>query len=266
MHSIWSGSISFGLVVIPIRLYSAVEDHEIHLTMLHKKDNSPIRYAKICKAEEKEVDYKDITKAYEYEKNEYVIISDKDFEKVNLKSSHTIDIVQFIKESEVDSRYYDKPYYLEPNKGAAKAYALLRGALVQSKKVALVKFILRNHESLGILKATDDALVLNRIRYQAEIHDINKLDLPDVSVKKKEIEMALALIKQSTKVFKPEKFHDNYKEYLHQIIAQKLKGKSKTQKIKITPKAGTVDLMKALKASLEKKRIKKATRRGKRAA
>lgn len=263
MHSIWSGSISFGLVVIPIKLYSAVEEHGVNLTLMHKQDNSPIRYAKICTAEEKEVDYKDIVKGYEYEKDEYILISEKDFEKVNSKSTHSIDIVQFMDESEIDSRYYDKPYYLEPDKGAAKAYTLLRTVLIKSQKIALARFILRNHESLGILKAVDEIIVLNKIRYQTQIRDFKKLNLPEVSVNKNEIEMALALIKQSTQSFKPEKFHDNYKEYLYQIIEEKLKGKTRVKKAEIPKKTSTVNLMKALKASLDVKKSAQSQNRRK---
>jgi DNA end-binding protein Ku len=253
MRSIWSGSLVFGLVNIPIKLYSASEDKSLNLTMLHKKDNSPIRYAKICKAEEKEITYQEVVKGYEYEKGEYVVLTDKDFEKANVESSHAIEVIEFTDESELDLRFFDKPYYLEPDKSADKAYALLRDALIKAKKIAITKFMLHNREHLGVLKPINNLLVLNRIRFATEVRSPAELKLPKINLNNnEELEMALALIKQLTKHFKPEQFHDTYIEDLEKAINIKLKGKKAVLKTKIPQKTTAVNLMKALKASLEK--------------
>ena len=151
MRALWSGSISFGLINIPIRLYSASEERGgLNLDMLHRKDLSPIRYARICKAEEKEVPYADIVKGYEYQKGDYIVISPEDLKNAQPKKTETIEISHFLKEEEIDPIFFEKPYYLEPAKGADKPYALLRETLVASKKVAVVKYILRDREHLGI--------------------------------------------------------------------------------------------------------------------
>ncbi len=254
MHSMWSGSLVFGLVNIPVRLYSAAEDKALNLTMLHKKDNSPIRYAKICKAEEREISYQEVVKGYEYEKGEYVVLTDQDFEKANIKSSHAIEIVEFTSESEIDLRYFDKPYYLEPDKSADKAYSLLREALTKATKIAIAKFTLHNREHLGILKPIDDVLVLERIRFASEVRSPSELKLPKISRNNKnELEMALTLIDQLTKHYKPSEFHDTYVEDLKKTISIKLRGKKPIEKRKAVPeKTTSANLMKALKASLEK--------------
>ncbi len=253
MHSIWGGSLVFGLVNIPVNLYSASEDNSVGFTMLHKKDKSPVRYAKLCKLEDKEIPYEDIVKGFEYEKGEYVVLSDADFEKANVKATHSIEIVEFSDEAEIDIRYFDKPYYLEPDRGANKAYALLRDALIKSKKVAVAKFVLRNREYLAILKPIDKVLVLNKIRFAAEIRSVEDLKLPEKNLANKhELNMALALINQLTSHFKPTEFHDTYAEDLQKTISLKSQGRIKAVKGKLPEKTSPANLMKALKASLEK--------------
>jgi DNA end-binding protein Ku len=251
MRAIWTGSVSFGLVNIPIKLFSASETREgIDLRMLHNKDQAPIRYAKICTEEGIEVPFKDIVKGYEYAEGEYVVISDEDFENADAKKTSTIDIVEFTDEHQIDVRYLERPYYLEPQKGADKAYTLLREALRQSDKLAVARFVLRQREHLAIIKAVGQVLVLNQMRFPADLRSPGGLKLPTAEADKKEINMALKLIDQLTEPFIPEDFHDTYTEELQATIDAKVAGKPiPTEK---TAAAKPVkDLMAALKASLE---------------
>lgn len=258
MHSMWSGSISFGLINIPVKLYSGSEDHELKFTMLHKTDNSPIRYARICRADGKEIPYADIVKGYEYQKGDYIVLSPKDFEKVNVHATHSIDIIEFTDEKEMDIRYFEKPYYLEPESGAEKAYTLLYEALQQSKKVAVANIVLYNREHIAAIKPIDSVLVLDMMRFKSEIRKPKDLKFSPATVSKQEITMALTLISQLTRHFKPEEFHDTYTEELEKIIQSKAKGHKIVAKGK-APKATQVkDLLTALKKSLASTKSKKA--------
>lgn len=259
MRSIWSGAISFGLVNIPVKIYSAVAQQEINFDMLDKKDMSPIRYARISKSSGKEVDYKDIVKGYEHQKGSYIVVTEKDFEKASPEKSKTIDILDFAKEEEIDSIYFEKPYYLEPDKGAAKAYTLLLKALQKSKKVAIAQFMIRNRERIGVLKPMGDIIILNQIRYHSEIKDHKDITIPKVDkLSNQEIEMALKLIDQLTREFKPEEYKDNYVESIKKVIEAKAKGKE----IKAAPAKKSTkevkDLMSVLKESLKANRKKAA--------
>jgi DNA end-binding protein Ku len=213
MRAIWTGALSFGLVNIPVRLYSATSGTGLEFDMLHKKDLSPIRYARVCRADGKEVPYEEIVKGYEYKKGDYVVLTDEDFKKAAPRRTKTVDIFDFVKEDEIDSVYFEKPYYLEPDKGAGKAYSLLREALKKSKKVGLAKFVLRNKEHLAVIKPFGKVVVLNQLRFNDEIRPPEGLDLPGEKVAKgKEIEIALALIDHLTSHFKPEDYKDDYKK------------------------------------------------------
>ena len=159
MRSIWSGALSFGLINIPVRLYSGTEEHALSFDLLHKKDLSPIRYARICKEDGKEIPYQDIVKGYEYQKGEYVVVTEEDFKAVDMEKTNAIEIVQFTPKSEIDAIFYEKPYFLEPGKGADKPYALLRETLQRSKKVGVVKFVFRNREHLGIIEPYGNAII-----------------------------------------------------------------------------------------------------------
>lgn len=259
MHAIWSGSISFGLVNIPIKLYSGSEESSLNLRMLHKKDLSPVRYAKVCRSEGKEISYAETVKGYEYQKNEFVVLEDKDFEKANVRATHTIEIIQFINEKELDIRYFEKPYYLEAEKTAIKAYALLMEGLSRSKKVGLAKFVLHNREHLGIVKVIDGVLVLNSLRFNSEIRDTSQLKVKKTEkLRTQEIKMALTLIKQLTKRYDPDDFKDNYRQELEEIIQAKASGKKAKPKGKPPVNTKAKDLMFVLKASL-----KEAKRNGK---
>src|SRR4051812_41715841 len=202
MRAIWSGSIGFGLVNIPVRLFSATQDSRIDLDMLDKHGHSQIRYARINKDTGKEVAWENIVKGYKYN-DEYVVLSDEDFEKVSPRKSKMIDINEFANEEDIDVTYYDTPYYLEPVKGGEKAYAVLRDALKHSGKVAIGEYIMRTKENLCLLKAQGEMILLLKIRFPEEIRDSSELNIPrDIEVKPAELKMAEALIDQLT----PKKF------------------------------------------------------------
>jgi DNA end-binding protein Ku len=252
MRAIWSGSIGFGLVNIPIKLYSASQPHEgLDLDMLHKEDHSPIRYARVCREDGEEVPWDEIVKGYEYKKGDYVVLTQEDFKKADAKKTQSLEIKQFTDEAEIDSRYYEKPYYLEPQKGADRAYALLRDALDQSGKVALVKYAMRARDNMGAIKPMGKALVLVQMRFPADLREPTELNFPPQKAKPEEIKMALALIKQLDKHFIPEDWHDTYTEELEEIIEEKAKGKKPKVHGKQPKDTKVKDLMATLKASLE---------------
>lgn len=256
MRSMWKGSIVFGLVNIPVKLYVATQDQELKFNLLHKKDNSEIKYVRICKQEEKEVPWNEIVKGYEVAKGEYVVFDDKDFEKVDQARTKTIDIQAFVNADEIDSAYYMKPYFLEPEKNGSKAYALLREALQKSKKVGLAKFVLRNREHLGVIKAYEETLVLNQIRYQEELLQPKSLDLPAGKAAPKELDLALDLINRLTIEFNPHDYKDTYVEEVKEMIMKKAKGLKIQPKKEPVKRAQVHDLMGLLKASLSKKEKK----------
>jgi DNA end-binding protein Ku len=263
MRSIWSGSISFGLINIPIKIYSASEDQGLDFRMLDKHGNCPISYARVCKNTHKEVPYKDIVKGYEYEKGDYVILTDEDFKKVAPRKTKTIDIVSFVEEDDIPEAYVEKPYYLEPDKKAEKAYVLLREALRRSKKVGIAKWVLRNKEHIAMVRPEGKALMLIQMRYASELRSPEDLDLPEKSdYSKRELDMALMLIDQLEEHFNASEYKDTYTEDLKKIIEKKAKGK--TVKIKdedddVAP-TDMRNLMEALKKSLNQyKEKEKAT-------
>ncbi|MEW6586036.1 MAG: Ku protein [Nitrospirota bacterium] len=252
MQPIWSGSITFGLINIPVRLYAGSQSHTLDLDMLRKTDLCPIKYLRICEIDKKEVPYEEIVKGYEYSDGEYVVLTDDDFENADLEQTYAIDIMDFIKEDEIDSRFFEKPYYLEPDRGGDKAYALLREALKKSGKVGVASFVLRNRGHLGIVKPHGNAIVLNQIRYSDEVRDLRQLKLPDVkNVREKEIDLALTFIGQLSEKFKPEKYRDTYTEALKRMIEDKAKGRKPLPKGKLPQPTKVIDLMALLKKSLK---------------
>lgn len=263
MRAIWKGAISFGLVNIPVSMYVASHEKEISFVLLHKKDLSQIRYARICKAEDKEVPWNEIVKGYEYEKGDYVVLQDEDFEKANLKKTKTIEIINFIDQDEVDSVYYAKPYFLEPDKNSANAYSLLREALKKSKKVGLAKYVLRNREHLAVVKIHQDIIIINELRYQNELVRPQDLKIPEANkFKKKEVDIAIQLIEQLTVPFEPQEFKDTYTEEIKQIIKEKSKGRPIHPKTEAPKSTKVHDIMSLLQASLEgKKKPKKKSRK-----
>lgn len=252
MRPLWTGSISFGLVNIPVKMFSGVHPHEgLDLDMLHKEDHAPIRYARICRKDGEEVPWNDIEKGYEYQDGDYVVLTQSDFDKANPKKTQTVDIQQFVASSEIDIRYFDKPYYLEPVKGGEKAYALLHAALEKSDKLAIATFVLHQKAHLAALKPVGRALVLNQMRYPTDLREATDLKFPThKDLSEREIETAIKLIKQETRPFIPEDFHDTYIEELEDIIEAKVKGKKPKAHSKKPHDTAAGDLMAALKASL----------------
>jgi DNA end-binding protein Ku len=263
MRSIWKGAISFGLIHIPVRLYSASRNRELKFKMLHKKDMGEIRYARICKVDGKEVPWEEIVKGYEYAEGDYVVLTEEDFESANPKKSKTVEIIDFTEEGEIDTMYFSTPYYLEPQKGAERAYILLREALKKSKKVAVGHFVFKQHEHLGVIKPHRDLLVLNQLRYNSELIEPQGLNIPKKSeTSKKEIDIALKFIDQLTKPFKPSDYFDTYTEEIKEIIKKKAKGHKVIIKKGEAPKSPKIhDIMALLKESLEQH--KKKTKRRK---
>jgi DNA end-binding protein Ku len=260
MRAIWTGSLAFGLVNIPVKLYSGTQDNAgLDLTMLHKPDLSPIQYLRVCRADGKEVPYEDIVKGYQYQPGDYVVLTDKDFEKAAAKRTKTIEIEEFVKEAEIDVRFFDKSYYLEPDRGADKAYALLREALKKSGKVAIAKFVLRNREHLAAIKTIGNALVLNQLRFGSELRSPLGLNFPaKTDASKKEIDIALSLISHLTEPFVAEDFKDTYVDQLEKSIKAKAKGKPiKSVDGAPVSKTTSKDIMSMLKASLEQEKAKR---------
>jgi len=256
MRAIWSGAISFGLINIPIKLFSAIEKSNLDLDMLDKDDFANIKFKRVNEGTGKEVAYSNIVKGYKIDEK-YVVLDEADFEAADAEKTKTIDILSFTVETEIDSLYYEQPYYIEPAKGAAKAYSLLRDAMVESGKVGVTNFVLRNKQALAILKPYKEVIVLNRIRFEQEIRPTDDLKLPKVSkTQTREVKMAHQLIEQLTEKFDISAYKDEYSEKLLKIIKNKAKGKqTKVSKMKVVH-SQKVDLMTMLKASLESKKKK----------
>ncbi|MCL5411717.1 MAG: Ku protein [Patescibacteria group bacterium] len=253
MRPIWSGSISFGLVNIPVKLFSAVHEREINFDLLHKKDLSPIRYARVCETEDKEIDFHDLVRGYEYAKGNYVVVELEEIKKADVAKTQTISIVDFSPEKDIDSIYFEKPYFIAPDKGSEKAYALLRESLTKRSKVAIAKFVLRTREHLGAIKADNNVLVFEQMRFSEDLRNPAELNLPTASlVSEKELDMAYQLIDRLTEKFNPEKYKDTYTAELEQLLAEKVAGKAPKVTGKVPEPTPSKDLMEALKASLEK--------------
>jgi DNA end-binding protein Ku len=248
----WRGMISFGLVNVPVNLYTAVRP-EIHaMNYLRKDDLCPISYRKVCRATGEEVAFKDIVKGYEYREGDFVVLDDTDFEKADIKRTSAIEISLFAEESEIDPKHIEKPYYLEPQPKAHTAYALFRDAMVRSGKVGIGLFVLRDREHLVMLKPEGNAIMLIQLRFAATLRDPAGLDLPGrIDVPKNQMELALELVKKFTGVFKPKDFKDTYAASLRSIIAAKAKGKAVHVRKEEAPRETEVeDIVSKLKESL----------------
>ena len=255
MKAIWRGGISFGLVNIPVRLYSGSVTHRIDLDMIRKKDQCEIQYVRVCKSDGKEVPWDEIAKGYRRENGDYIVLDKDEIAKAMPEKTQTIDIFEFVLEDEIPAQYLEKPYIIEPEKQASKVYALLHAALKKSGKVGLCKFVMRTSEHLGILKVEKDAILLIQIRFDQDLRDPKEAKLPTgIKIEKKELDMALTIIDQLTDKFDPAKYKDTYKEELLKLIKKKAAlGKGKA--LKPAPKAKATkeksdDLLDQLKASL----------------
>ena len=253
-RSIWSGAISFGLVNIPVKLQSAVQDDNIDFDMLSKEDMAPIRYARIDTKTGEEIDYKHIVKGYQYAKGKYVVVTDEDFEKARPDIAKTIDIIQFVKEDEIEAVYYEKPYYIVPAKGAEKTYKLLLKGLDETKTVGIAEFMLRNRAHICVVKNHEGILLLNQLRYHEEIRELPDVKTASHRITPKEIQLATKLINQLTSKFDPAAFKDTYIAELKKVIKAKAAGKSVHIAEPRKLPAEVRDLMEVLKQSLDKKR------------
>jgi len=255
MRAIWTGAIGFGLVNIPIRIFSAIESSNLDLDMLDKKDHANIKFQRVNEDTGKVVDWKNIVKGYKYN-DEYVVLDEEDFEKASPEKSRTIAIEEFTAEEEVSGDYYDTPYYIEPSKGGERAYVLLREALKKTGKVAIGTFVMRSKENLCMLKANGNMIELFKLRFAEEIRSTEDLNIPEkTTVKPAELKMAVSLINQLTpKQFNIAKYKDTYSNALMKLIEAKAKGKRLTKpKFKIV-RNKTQDLMEQLKESLNSKK------------
>jgi DNA end-binding protein Ku len=253
MRSIWNGSISFGLVSIPVKLFSGSESRTLDLDMLDSHDGSRIRYKRVNEKTGKEVAWEDIVKGFKKD-DKYVVLEKEDFELANMKKSKTIDIEEFIDEDAVAGVLFKKPYFLKPQKESGKSYCLLREALQKTGKLGVATFVMRQKEHLSLLGVYENAIVLHVIRFQDEIKDTADLDLPDAKIKKNELDMAVKLIGQYTSEFDFAKYKDEYNDQLMRIINAKSTGKvKKPKKFEVKPTQAK-DLMAQLKASLEKRK------------
>jgi DNA end-binding protein Ku len=274
MRAIWKGSISFGLVNIPIVLYPATRKEELRFHLLRRTDLSPVNYKRVAEKDGKEVPWDDIVKGYEYEKGKYVVLKDEDFQRVDLEATQTVDIQDFVHQEEIDPMFFYKPYYLEPQKGGDKAYVLLRDALEESKKVGIAKVVIKTRQYLAGVKAEDSVLVLELMHFAEELADSDKLRVPKkIEPGKREINMAKALIDSMSSKWNPEKYHDDYREALMEVIEEKVGagGKEIEEKPKKAPKpTKVIDLVSVLQQSLEKtggaKKKSTAKHRAKKAA
>jgi DNA end-binding protein Ku len=255
MRAIWKGSISFGLVNIPIALYPATRKEDLRFRLLRAKDLSPVNYKRVAEADGKEVPWDEIVKGYEYEKGKFIVLKDEDFQRVDLEATQTVDIQDFVDLDEIDPMFFYKPYYLEPQKGGDKAYVLLRDALGASKKVGIAKVIIKTRQYLAGVKAKDGVLVLELMHFAEELADTGKLRVPKkVEVGKREMNMAKALIDSMSAKWNPEKYRDDYREALMEVIEEKVEAGGKEIEEKPKPKKAptkVIDLVSVLQKSLE---------------
>jgi DNA end-binding protein Ku len=253
-RSIWKGSIAFGLVNIPIELYSATRDHRPKFRLLHATDEEPVRYERVCQKEGKPVAWEDLVKGYEYAKHQFVVLTKDDFKTAALEKTKTIDILDFVDPAAIDERYFETPYYLQPGKGADRAYALLREALRESGRLGIAKIILRDSQHLAAVEAIGDALVLTMMRFADELADLGEFRFPAKGdIRPAELKMARQLIASLESAWDPAKYTDEYTENLLRIIKAKMKGKTPrlVAEDRGPKQAEVVDLMARLRASLE---------------
>lgn len=260
-RSLWKGAISFGLVHIPVEMHTAVQSHDLDLTMLDRRDFSPIGFKRYNKSTGKEVTWDNIIKGYEYQDGEYVVLSDEDLRQANVEATQTIDILAFVDAADVPLTYFETPYYLAPGRGGDKVYALLRETLRKSGRIAIATVVIRVRQHLCALVCVDDAIVLNTLRFAEEIRSKEELKLPPKAVKSagitdKEMQMALSLVEGMTEEWDPGQYHDTYKNDVLALVEKKVKARQ-TKSItvpapekKAAPSSNVVDLVALLKQSL----------------
>lgn len=268
MRAIWKGSISFGLVYIPIAVYPATKEEKLSFRQLRSSDLSPIKYKKVAEADSKEVSADEIVKGYEYERGRYVVLKEEDFAKVRIESTHSIDITDFVDLGQVDPKFFYKPYFLEPQKGGEKAYALLHRALSGTGKIGIAKVVISNREHLASVKPDGLFLILELMHFASEILSPEELKNGPVSaITEKELKMAQSLIESMSVSWEPEKYRDEYRTAVMEIIEQKAQHKEITGKpAPVVRTTNVVDLVKVLQESLNRNQSLKPKRNGARSA
>lgn len=270
-RAIWSGTIAFGMVSIPVRLYTATESHDVHFHLLHKADNVRLKNIRWCPKHEKAVDWDDTVRGFGYAKGKYVPVSEEDLEHLPMKTVHTVDISDFVKLEEVDPIYFDKAYYLAPEETGVKAFTLLREALKETGRAAVAKVAIRDKENLCLVRPYEDVLSMETMLYANEIRSTEDVAVDGTKVSPKELQMAVSLVENLSDTFDPERYEDDYQVALKKVIKAKVEGAPLPE---VTEEKGAkvVDLMEALRASVEqtKKRAgarqRKAAPTGRRAA
>ncbi|MEO5718786.1 MAG: Ku protein [Chthoniobacterales bacterium] len=257
MRAIWKGSISFGLVNIPIALYPATRREDLKFRLLREGDLSPVNYKRVAEKDGKEVPWEKIVKGYEYEKGKFVVLSEKDFQRVDLEATQTVDILDFVDIEAIDPMYFYKPYYLEPQKGGDKAYVLLRETLEKTGKVGIAKVIIKTRQYLAGVKPLKHALVLELMHFAEELADGEKLNVPKDSSEpgKRELDMAKALVESMTSEWDPKKYKDDYRDALLDVIEEKVESGGEELEEKPKPKkesSKVIDLVSILQQSLAK--------------
>ena len=261
MRPIWKGSISFGLVYIPIAVYPATREEKLSFRQLRATDLSPIKYKKVAEADMKEVAADQIVKGFEYERGRYIVLKDEDFEKVRIESTHSIDITDFVELEQVDPKFFYKPYFLEPQKGGEKAYALLHKALSGTGKIGVAKVVISNREYLAAVKPDGLFLILELMHFASEVLRPDELNRPKTELNEKELKMAHALIEGMSSTWEPKKYRDEYRGAVMELIEQKANKKEISPKIEVKPRAtNVVDLVKVLQESLNRNQSLKVKR------
>jgi DNA end-binding protein Ku len=250
-RAIWTGAISFGMVSIPVKLYTATQSKDVSFRQLHREDLSRIQQRRWCMAEDREVGYDELVRGYEYAKDQYVVLGDEDFEQLPVPSQHTIELSAFVNTDEIDPIYYEKSYYLEPDEAGVKPFALLIRALEEKGLVAVAKIALRNKEHLCVLRQYGNGIVLETLFYPDEVRVEPEADLSKVKVSDQELRMALSLIEMLEQPFQPEQYEDEYRQALMEMITAKLEGGEVVAAEQPVTEAKPVDLMAALRASLD---------------
>ena len=265
-RALWKGSLSFGLVSIPIELHTAVRDHRPRFRMLHAKDKSPVRFQRVCAREGRPVAWEDLVKGYEYSKGHFVVLTKEDFQAAALEKTRRVDILDFVELSEIDDRFFETPYYLVPAKSGERAYALLREAMRSVGRAGIATFILRDAQHLAAVEVIDEALVLSVMRFADELVDEKQFEFPGTKeIRKNELDMAKALVNSLAAEWDPAKYSDQYRENLMRIIKGKMKGKRVELEAPEEPRsAGVVDLMERLRQSLAQSGTKATGARGRR--
>jgi len=266
MAAIWKGSLTFGLVNIPVELKTAVRADHISFRLLHQEDLSPVKYERVCQADGEPVPWNEIVKGYEYEKGRFVVLTDADFKAAALEQSKTIDILDFVKEDEIDPRFFETPYYLLPGKGGDKPYALLREAIRNTGSVGIGKIIIRQSQHLVAVKVVGDALVLEIMRFANELVDSKEFNFPARNaIRPQELQMAEQLVANLAEPFDPTRYTDEYRANLMRVIKAKMKGKKPRLEgpEEEARDSDVLDLMSRLRASLEEGAGKKGAVRAK---